>query len=329
MATPITAANSINSIAEQSDSQNALSRVINAIQNAATKTGVNFSYLMQKASQESSFDPSAKATTSSATGLFQFTSQTWLQMVKTYGSQYGLGNYAAHITADASGHLKVDSPSMKQEILALRKDPQISAEMAGELDKENAASLKQTIGGKIGSTELYLAHFLGAGGASNFIHQMRNAPNMAAADILPTAASANPAVFYDKAGQPRSLQQIYQHFAQKFDNSNTQFASAAPHIATQGVASAASTNQIAVNLAQMMPTANAATSPVSVQNAISSLRSGNASMMSLASAGGNTMFNAMLMGQVESQGLAATSPLAALGHAADNKKKIEAYSMLS
>src|SRR6185369_2006696 len=46
--------------------------VLASIQKASANTGVDFSYLMAQASRESSFDPSAKASTSSATGLYQF-----------------------------------------------------------------------------------------------------------------------------------------------------------------------------------------------------------------------------------------------------------------
>ena len=289
---------------------------------------------MNKASQESSFDPSAKATASSATGLFQFTSQTWLHMVKTYGDQYGLGTYAAQISEEAGGRLIVSDPAARQAILALRKDPQVSAEMAGELDKENAAALTQKVGGKIGSTELYLAHFLGAGGASSFIRQMRSNPTVAAADVLPTAAAANPSVFYAKDGQKRSVQQIYQHFAQKFDSGSTQMASAttksvSPRSGGISLASA-SGNGIAVNLANLMPTATAATSSAtSAYNAIAAVRSvTNASAMTLASANGSTLFNAMLLGQAQSAGMTIPSPLAVLNQQDDSKKK-NAYAVLS
>lgn len=224
-------ASTINSVVNQSDAQGASSRVLQAIKYAADKTGVDFSYLVKKASQESGFDPTAKASNSTATGLYQFTSQTWLQMVKTYGAQYGLGHYATQISANSDGHLSVSDPAVRKEILALRNDPTVSAEMAGEFDKENAASLKDSVGGKIGNTELYLAHFLGAGGASDFISEMRSNPSASAAAVLPSAAAANPSVFYAKDGQPRSLQQIYEHFAQKFNvplqASTTQIASTA------------------------------------------------------------------------------------------------------
>lgn len=191
-------------------------RVTQAIKQASSKAGVDFAYLLNKASQESSLNPTAKSSSSSATGLFQFIEQTWLRTVKTYGSKYGLSEYAERIMIGSDGVARVKDTGSKQAILAMRKDPAISACMAAELTNENKAALQNGVGGKIGSTELYLAHFLGVGGACDFIKNMRSNPNATAANVLPEAASSNPSVFYDKAGQPRSLNQIYKYFANKF-----------------------------------------------------------------------------------------------------------------
>jgi hypothetical protein len=195
-----------------------IQRITQAIKQASARTGVDFSYLLNKASQESSLNPNAKASGSSATGLFQFTTQTWLQTVKNYGSQFGLGQYANDISVGSNGVAHVSDPAAKQAILNLRKDPTVSAEMAGELDKQNMNALQSDVGGNIGPTELYLAHFLGASGASDFLNKLKTQPNASAANILPQAADANPSVFYDKSGAPKSVSQIYQQFAQKFDN---------------------------------------------------------------------------------------------------------------
>ncbi|HUY67786.1 MAG TPA: hypothetical protein VMV79_00610, partial [Alphaproteobacteria bacterium] len=70
----------------------------------------------------------------------------------------------------------------------------------------------------------------------NFLNTMKANPNASAANILPDAAAANPKVFYDSSGQPRSLSQIYQHFAARFDHApqlpnamaSTMLADAAP-----------------------------------------------------------------------------------------------------
>lgn len=206
-------------------------RVTQAVKQASANSGVEFSYLLKNAETESSLNPTAKAKTSSATGLFQFVEQTWLRMVKTYGEKYGLADAAGRISIGSDGVARVTDRTAKKEILALRKDPEVSACMAAELTNENKEALTSKVGGKIGRTELYLAHFLGSGGAANFISAMRANPNAKAADVLPTAASANASVFYDKNGQPKTLSQVYQRFAQKFEHSTsgataTQMASA-------------------------------------------------------------------------------------------------------
>jgi hypothetical protein len=216
-----------------------MGRITQAIKTAANRTGVDFAYLLNKASQESGFDPNAKASTSSATGLFQFTQQTWLQMVKSNGTQFGLSQYADHIQV-TNGVASVSDPSWRQAILALRKDPTVSAEMAGSLDKANLGTLQNNVGGSIGPTDLYLAHFLGAGGASEFLNTLKTNPSASAASILPEAAASNPSVFYGANGQPRTVAQIYQHFAQKFDHaptipgSSTMMASATPAAGSTG-----------------------------------------------------------------------------------------------
>src|SRR5215813_979729 len=78
--------------------------VLASIQQASANTGVDFSYLMAQASRESSFDPSAAASTSSASGLYQFVEQTWLGTFQQHAASYGYGDLAAQITKHADGH---------------------------------------------------------------------------------------------------------------------------------------------------------------------------------------------------------------------------------
>jgi soluble lytic murein transglycosylase-like protein len=56
----------------------------------AQTAGVDPGFMLAMAKQESGFNPNAKAPTSSATGLYQFTRGTWNTMVKKYGAQYGI-----------------------------------------------------------------------------------------------------------------------------------------------------------------------------------------------------------------------------------------------
>ncbi|HRE45658.1 MAG TPA: transglycosylase SLT domain-containing protein, partial [Terricaulis sp.] len=122
-----------------------------AIRRAADATGVNFSLLVETARRESAFNPDARAATSSATGLFQFIDSTWLDMVRRHGGRHGLGAEAAALQQGA------DAPT-RQAILALRADPELSARMAGELARENAAALESRLGRSPSAGELYAAH---------------------------------------------------------------------------------------------------------------------------------------------------------------------------
>lgn len=210
----------INLLSQTSATKSATkSRVLSAIKDASDRTGVDFSYLVNKAAQESSFNPEAKATGSSATGLYQFIGQTWLKTIKENGADYGLGEVADKITIGSNGVATVASEADKKAILELRKDPEVSALMAAALAKDNKEALQQKVGGKVGATEMYLAHFLGSGGASNLLKTMKTDPTAKAADILPSAASANKSVFYDaETGEAKSVSEIYQKFAQKFNH---------------------------------------------------------------------------------------------------------------
>ena len=68
MIDPVAQSNQPNSLVNQADIAGLPSRIANAIKTAAARTGVDFSYLLNEAAQESSFDPNAKATSSSTYG---------------------------------------------------------------------------------------------------------------------------------------------------------------------------------------------------------------------------------------------------------------------
>jgi hypothetical protein len=190
-------------------------QVVACIQNASASTGMDFSYLMAQAARESSFDPNAKATTSSAHGLYQFVEQTWLSVFKDHGAEYGYGDLASKVSTDADGHMVVKDASLKKQILGLRKDPQLSAEMAAEHASDNQAIMQKKLGRQVTGTDLYLAHFLGVQGATKFLKNMKSDPTASAADLFPAAADANNAVFYKDDGSAKSLTDVYQSFGKK------------------------------------------------------------------------------------------------------------------
>ncbi|WP_395391874.1 lytic transglycosylase domain-containing protein [Novosphingobium sp. BL-8A] len=174
-------------------------RVQGAIARAAQATGVDFRYLLAQAKLESSLDPTARASTSSATGLFQFTDGTWLQTLGRHAADHGM----AWVQQAIAGGQMTD-PGMRAQVMGLRYDADASAMMAAELASDNKAGLTAQLGREPDATELYLAHFLGVGGANQFLSALSADPSQSAASILPRAAAANPTIFYSGGGA-RSL----------------------------------------------------------------------------------------------------------------------------
>ncbi|MGE8126382.1 lytic transglycosylase domain-containing protein [Methylobacterium sp. NPDC080182] len=183
--------------------------VVQAIRDGATASGVGFDYLLATARRESALDPAAKAGTSSATGLFQFIEQTWLGVMKNAGPRLGLQAQADAITRQSDGTYTVPDAGQRQAILDLRRDPKISATLAGALTQQNADALTGALGREPTAGDLYAAHVLGAKGAAALISTARAFPERAAALDLPEAAGANRALFYDRAGRPRSAAELY------------------------------------------------------------------------------------------------------------------------
>lgn len=219
-------------------------RVQNAIASASASTGVDFQYLYKQAGIESGYNANAQASTSSASGLYQFTNQTWLGVLKAHGAEHGLSWAANAITRDANGHYSVSDDTTKQEILALRQSPETSAAMAGEYASDNKDILQAKLGRETNSTDLYMAHFLGPAGATRFLKAKDADPDQAAASVMPAAARANKWVFYDKAGNPRSLADVYARFAARFDQ-------AAPAATGSGTVRMASKTDSASDIARM------------------------------------------------------------------------------
>ncbi|HSP26807.1 MAG TPA: transglycosylase SLT domain-containing protein, partial [Saliniramus sp.] len=183
--------------------------VVDAIRQGAKASGTEFEYLLNTAQRESSLDPSAIERTSSATGLFQFIEQTWLAMVKKDGASLGLSEQAQQIAQRPDGSFAVADPAARREILALREDPEIASSVAGAFTQRNRDMLANGLGREPRSSDLYIAHFLGAGGALELIRQASANPQASAADIFPEAARANRSIFYDRAGTPRGAGEVY------------------------------------------------------------------------------------------------------------------------
>jgi hypothetical protein len=127
--------------------------------------------------------------------------------------------------------------------------------MAGAFTKGNASALSERLGRAPSEGELYIAHFLGAGGAARLIGLAGSNPNARAADYFPNAAQANPSIFYDRStGAARSLAQVRNILTARYDAAR----------GTQDYAATATTAQIdpaATTVAATGDTASAGAAP--------------------------------------------------------------------
>lgn len=181
------------------NNDNVPDHVANAITNGAKIAGVDPGFMFAMAKQESGFNPNAKAPTSSATGLYQFTRSTWNSMVDKYGKQYGISY---------------------DDI----RDPAANAIMGGLYTRENKDYLQTTLGIEPEHTDLYFAHFLGAGGAKKFLKgAMQDSTQPAVNLVTSSQAQANRSIFYHKDGRPRTAKEVYKLFDKKVGEPARQF----------------------------------------------------------------------------------------------------------
>lgn len=179
------------------------------IRNASSKTGVDFSFLVAQASLESGFRTGIASHRSSAQGLFQFTAQTWLEMMREHGGQYGYGELARQILPRQHGRLGVADKAVEKLILDLRKDPALSSLMAAELAKGNSRQIEHALGRKASAADIRLSLLLGPTGAIRFLREHESGGTADATQLEPQAAKQNPSIFYGDGHTPKYVAAVY------------------------------------------------------------------------------------------------------------------------
>jgi hypothetical protein len=195
-------------------------------------SGPASSYLDTLRGKESGGSATAQNPNSSATGIDQFTAGTWEGLRKKY-PELGL-------TPDG------------------RTDVAQSTRAMERFTRDNAGVLSGA-GVPITPGNLYVAHFLGAGGAARFIRGAINNPEAPAASFVdPKSVSANRTIFYNRDGSPKTAGQVYAERTSRFGGSGA--TAAAPEAAPARV-------QVASADASFMPQMPSAAAGVSASPA--------------------------------------------------------------
>lgn len=176
-----------------------------ALRRAASGSHTPFTTLVGIAAAESSFRTDARNARSSATGPFQITERTWLELVKRYGAVAGRSDLAGLVGTDAEGRATVAGENRAQ-VLDARKDLELSARLTARLCDENRTGLTRKLGRQPNESEVRLAHFLGLGGAVKLIQAATETPDVSVKTLLPRAFAHNRASL-SEGGKPMSAAQ--------------------------------------------------------------------------------------------------------------------------
>lgn len=181
--------------------------VSTGINNATARFDVSASFLGALINREygsllQSGDYGIKASTSSATGITQFLDSTFLEIMQD-------GRTPQRMGVDIAG-------MSREQILDLRKDPNIAAMAGAAYAEQNKVYLQKMLGRPVNDTELYMAHFLGRGGALKMLQGMATNPKQSAAQLAPEAAAANHNVFYKKGMDAYTVEELYNNIGRTF-----------------------------------------------------------------------------------------------------------------
>jgi hypothetical protein len=88
--------------------------------------------------------------------------------------------------------------------------------MAAETVRDNQQKLAHLFDRIPTETDLYLTHFLGTDDAITFLRSMEQSPGTYADELFPDAALSNRDIFHPKTCNPRTLDEVYAHFGEKF-----------------------------------------------------------------------------------------------------------------
>lgn len=167
------------------------------VRGAADGSTTPYATLMAIAASESSRRPSAVNARSSAAGAFQFTEQTWLELVHRHGARLGAGDLAAQVI-HRNGRYETAEPEWREAILRRRHDTALAARLAAAYCDDNRTTLSQLLGRPATEAEVLMAYLLGPRAAIRLVTAAETRPDVSVAKILPRALAANPDLLAEK-----------------------------------------------------------------------------------------------------------------------------------
>ena len=195
--------------------------VVTAVLDAERLTGIDPALLLTIAWTESRFQADAKNWTSSAVGLLQFTKQTWLENMKTFGGRHGFNHLANLVHRTDGGHLVVSNLA-RDRVWALRIDPRIATLLAAErLDYQKELSKDRPLQ----VVDLYLIHALGVTGANRFIEAVTKRPSAPCKAVVGDVAWKRSGLFRDLPnGAYTSVRAAYNVISVRFEQRRSYYA---------------------------------------------------------------------------------------------------------
>jgi hypothetical protein len=87
-----------------------------------------------------------------------------------------------------------------------------------KLTMMNKGQMEKGLGRGVSGEDLYMGHFLGAGGATKFLKAKDQDPNQSAAKFDPTAAASNKSIYYDQKNnnRERSVAEVHSLMTEKY-----------------------------------------------------------------------------------------------------------------
>lgn len=193
-----------------------LNTVRSALEAASQLSGLDGAVLQRIAERESRLNPAARSGSSSATGLMQFTRDTWLEVIRDFGARHGLAIEAAALHTDRDGRIGARDPNVLRRILLLRENAWYSAVLAAERLQAARPGLERVLRRQTTPSDLYLVHLLGNTGARRFLAALRDDPRQTSVAVLGVPALANPGVF-ERNGASLTLVRAYAELGRMFE----------------------------------------------------------------------------------------------------------------